>query len=48
MCTRRRGGEPDANCSPSLNAVFLDFRIGLKTGSCITEGKQIETFSLEG
>lgn len=48
MCTGRRGGELDGNCSPSLNAVFLDFRIGFKTGSCITEGKKIETFSLEG
>ena len=50
MSRKRRACELDANCSHSLNPVFLDFRVGFKIGSCITEGKKQtqEKFSLEG
>lgn len=40
MCAGRRGGDLDASCSHCLTAVFLDFKIGFQTGSCITKGKK--------
>lgn len=53
MIPKRRGCELGVDRSPSLSPVSLDFRVGFKIGSCITEGKKInqqtqETFSLEG
>lgn len=42
VCTSRRGCGLDTRRSHSLAPVFLDFRVGLKIGSCITEGLKKE------
>lgn len=48
MPIKREGCELDANCPHFLIPMFLDFRVVFKIGSCITEGKEQEKFSLEG
>ena len=45
---KRDGCQLEASCSQSLIPVFLVFRVVYKIGSCITEGKEQERYSLKG